>query len=187
MARGLPGALATNIAQSLVQPFYAVEIDFLSGPLNIWSGVGDIVNGSTTYLGAGQLMNMSEIAETAAIEAKGVSVTLTGIPSTFIAVALDEPYQNIACRIYFGTTNVTTGVNSFYKIFSGTLDQMNILESFNTCSITVTVENALIKLDRPIIRRFTDQDQKLRYPTDRGLEYVANLQNQTIYWGQKKN
>lgn len=185
MARSLPGALTTAIAQKEVYPFLAIDVDFSSGPLYLWSGVGNIVNASKTYLGAGELINLSEISETNEIQAKGASITLTGIPSSYLSLALTEPYQGRACRIYFGT--ITSGVYTFYQIFAGYVDQMNIIENADTASITLTVENALIKLERPVIRRYTDQDQKSRYPSDRGLEYVASLQGKPIYWGKNKS
>jgi hypothetical protein len=184
MARTLPGGVSTDIAQKLVEPFFAVDIDFVSGPLYVWSGVGDIVNASKTYLGAGQLMSLSTISETAEVEAKGVSITMTGIPSSFLSLALSEPYQGVACRVYFGTINTSTRVATFYKVFAGSLDQMNIVENVESATILISVENSLIKLDRPVVRRYTDQDQKSRYPSDRGLEYVASLQDKTLYWGQ---
>jgi hypothetical protein len=70
------------------------------------------------------------------------------------------------------------------EIFSGELDQMTIVEEAETCTLSVTAENVLIKLERPTVRRFTDQDQKSRYPSDRGLEYIASLQDKEIFWGR---
>lgn len=185
MARNLPAAVTTAIAQKEVLPFLAIDIDFTSGPLYLWSGYGNIIDASKTYLGAGELVNISSVDETSQIQANGASISLSGIPSSYIALALTEPYQGVPCRIYFGTT--TAGVNTFYQIFAGSVDQMNISENASLCSITVTIENALIKLERPVIRRYTDQDQKSRYPNDRGLEFVAALQDKTIYWGPSGN
>ena len=61
---------------------------------------------------------------------------------------------------------------------------MNIEESGDTCVVSVTAENVLIKLERPIVRRFTNEDQKSRFPNDRGLEFVAALQDKDILWGR---
>jgi hypothetical protein len=69
-------------------------------------------------------------------------------------------------------------------VFAGELDQMNIEEASETCTISVTAENVLIKLERPVVRRFTNEDQKSRFPDDKGLEYVASLQDKEIFWGR---
>jgi hypothetical protein len=182
MSRSLSVALANALDDEVVNPFFAVDLDFSSGSVYFWTGLGDLVIGSKTYLGAGALLNISSVEETTEIEAKGASISMSGIPSSFLTLALTEPYQGRECRIYFGVTNSPT---NYIEIFAGELDQMTILEEAETCTISVTAENVLIKLERPVVRRFTDQDQKSRYPTDKGLEFVASLQNKEIIWGRQ--
>ena len=41
----------------------------------------------------------------------------------------------------------------------------------------------MVDLQNPRIRRFTDADQKARYPADRGLEFIAGLQSKQIQFG----
>jgi len=62
---------------------------------------------------------------------------------------------------------------------------MNIEEQAEAASISVTAENVLVKLERPVVRRFTNEDQKSRFPDDRGLEFVASLQDKEIFWGRR--
>jgi len=181
MSRDITTEVLDALDDDVVYPFFAVDLAFSSGPLYMWSGYGDLVIGSKTYLGAGQLLSLSSVEETTEMEAMGASLTLSGIPSAFLALALTEPYQGRECRIYFG---MTSDPSAYVEIFSGELDQMNISEEGSTSSISVTAENVLIKLERPIVRRLTNEDQKSRYPTDRGLEFIAALQDKEIYWGR---
>ena len=181
MSRDITTEVLDALDDAVVYPFFAVDLAFSSGPLYMWSGYGDLVIGSKTYLGAGQLLSLSSVEETTEMEAMGASLTLSGIPSAFLALALTEPYQGRECRIYFG---MTSDPSAYVEIFSGELDQMNISEEGSTSSISVTAENVLIKLERPIVRRLTNEDQKSRYPTDRGLEFIAALQDKEIYWGR---
>lgn len=186
MARDIPAPFLAALAGAEITPFFAVDLMFQSGAVYLWSGYGDLYRTDTanTYLGAGQLLNISTVEETTEIQAVGANFTLSGIPSDFLSLALQEPYQGRECRIYFGS--LVTGVDpSFLEIFSGEMDQMNIIEASDTCTISVSAENALIKLDRPVIRRLTNTDQQSRYPNDKGLEYVASLQDKEIYWGRK--
>jgi hypothetical protein len=181
MSRDISPNLASNLSDTVVYPFFAVDIDFTSGPLYIWSGVGDLTIGTKTYLGAGQLLNISSVEETTEIEAKGATITMSGIPSSFLFLALTEPYQGRECKIYFGMSN---NPSQYAEVFAGELDQMNISEEASTATIAVTVENVLIKLERPVVRRFTNEDQKSRFPNDKGLEYVASLQDKEVFWGR---
>ena len=209
MTRDISAALLDALVAPQITPFFAVDLMFESGALYMWSGYGNFVREDTgkTYLGAGQLLNISTVEETTEIQAVGANFSLSGIPSSFLSLALNEPYQGRECKIYFGllidsgsittqgldliTTQVgdlivlQSGTQGFLEIFSGEMDQMTILESSDTATISVTAENALIKLERPVIRRLTNTDQKSRYPTDRGLEYVAGLQDKEIFWGRK--
>jgi hypothetical protein len=208
MARDIFPSILQALEAPEITPFFAVDLMFGSSPLYMWSGYGDFVREDTgnTYLGAGQLLNISTVEETTEIQAVGANFSLSGIPSSFLSLALSEPYQGRECRIYFGVLidgglatqgldTITTqfgdlivlqsGTQGFLEIFSGEMDQMNIVESSDTCNISVSAENALIKLERPVVRRLTSTDQKSRYPSDKGLEYVAGLQDKEIFWGRK--
>ena len=181
MSRDITTEVLDALDDDVVYPFFAVDLAFSSGPLYMWSGYGDLVIGSKTYLGAGTLLSLSSVEETTEMEAKGASLTLSGIPFSFLSLALAEPYQGRECRIYFG---MTSAPSAYVEIFSGELDQMNISEEGGTSSVSVTAENVLIKLERPVVRRFTNEDQKSRYPADLGLEFIAGLQDKEIYWGR---
>lgn len=181
MSRDLTTEVLNALDDDVVYPFFAVDLLFSSGPLYLWSGYGDLTIGTKTYLGAGQVLALSSVEETTEMEAKGASLTLSGIPSSFLSLALAEPYQGRECSIYFG---MTSAPSAYVEIFSGELDQMNISEQGNTSSISVTAENVLIKLERPVVRRLTNEDQKSRYPADLGLEFIAALQDKEIYWGR---
>jgi hypothetical protein len=206
MSRDLPVEFISELTKEAVYPFFAIEIEFVSGPLYFWTGYGELEANGNTYLGAGQLVNISSVEETTEIEAKGATITMSGIPSSFLTLALTEPYQGRSCRIYFGlwlsnsqlstesdqvitTENLFNfqleGNNKYFaEIFSGELDQMSIFEQGSTATVSVTAENVLIKLERPVVRRFTNEDQKSRFAADKGLEFVAGLQDKEVFWGK---
>jgi len=220
MSRDITAGFVPNLLQKEITPFFAVDINFsgtyidpttgnpvTATPLYLWSGYGNLTNDSKAYLGAGQLLTISTVGETTELEAKGATLSLSGIPSSFLSLAIQTPYQGRECIIYFGLLYpdsylitqgldfITTQVGdllvlegdsqALVEIFSGELDQMNISEAADTATISVTAESALIKLDRPVVRRFTDSDQRSRFPTDKGLEFVAGLQDKEIFWGRK--
>lgn len=181
MSRDITTQVSDALDDETISPFFAVDLDFDSGPLYVWSGYGNLTIGAKTYLGAGQLLNISSVEETTEMQAKGATISMSGIPSSFIALALTEPYQGRECRIYFG---VTSSPSNYVEVFSGEMDQMNIIETGETCTIAVTAENVLIRLERPVVSRFSDEDQKSRFPSDKGFEFVADLQDKEIFWGR---
>lgn len=63
----------------------------------------------------------------------------------------------------------------------GEIDDSNPLEPV----INLNYENELVDLERPREWRYTDQHQKQLSPGDRGLEYVAGLQDKQIVWGRR--
>lgn len=169
--------------QDTLNPFIAIDLAFDSGAVRLWNGYGDLTINSATYTGAGTLLQISEVEETGEVAAKGITMTLTGIESSIISVALAENYQNRSAKIYIGTLAENNAVST-YQLFGGRLDVMTIEESGETATIAVTAENRLIDLERPRSRRFTSEDQKSLYPNDLGLDYVNDLQDKTLDWGK---
>ena len=123
MSRAVPSALLTALSNTEIQPFYAIELMFDTrtitfngesidvGPLRLWSGYYDktiSVQGSNqTFTGTGGLLGIGGIEEVGDLSAKSITLTLTGIPSSIISLALQEPYQRRACRVYFGLEGVS--------------------------------------------------------------------------------
>ena len=64
------------------------------------------------------------------------------------------------------------------------MDLMSIDDSGDTANINVTAESRLIDLDRTRERRYTSEDQKIDFPNDKGLEFIADLQDKEIVWGR---
>tara|TARA_R110002072_G_scaffold102692_8_gene225626 strand:+ start:947 stop:1582 length:636 start_codon:yes stop_codon:yes gene_type:complete len=209
MSRDLDPSTVTAISQDVVQPFFAVELLFDgSQTLRMWTGQGTLVlDNGTQWVGTGNLLDISSIGETAEMAVKGATLTLSGIPSEVISLALTQAYQGRVCNIYFGTfsasgsllketsdyillqdgsrINVETGEKGFNQLFSGYMDQMNIDDGPETSTIELKVENKLIDLERARVARYTSGYQKSVYPNDSGLDFIEDLQDKQIPWGRK--
>jgi hypothetical protein len=61
---------------------------------------------------------------------------------------------------------------------------MTIQEDGQTATVSLQVENVLIDLERPRTRKYTDEEQRKRFPGDASLENVAALQDRQIAWGR---
>jgi len=184
MPRTLDSAFASAVAAGEVYPAILVEGLFDSGALRLWSGIGDLSWNSYTWTGAGNVLTVEAITERGDVQALGTSVTLSGIPSTLVSLALAEPYQGRIVRIYQALlTSAGAVVDDPDERFTGRADVMSISDDAQTAIITMSVESRLIDLQRPRERRYTNEDQKTRSAADRGFEYVASIQDQPIKWG----
>jgi len=208
MSRSLPDGLVAALSADAIYPFFALRLFFDTQTLNFWTGLGELTVNDVTYVGTGQLLTISQFTETAEISAQGAMITLSGIPSSLISLALNEPYQGRICEIFMGAIDAnrvylvdeagdyilaedtsridlsTSNPNEIVKIFSGYMDQMNIDEGAETSTIALSVESKLIDLERGRVFRYTDANQKSRYPDDRGFEFVEDLQDKRFSWGR---
>lgn len=210
MARNISTKLEEAASSTVTFPIIFVEAEFDSGTTRMWSGIGDLVWDTKTWTGGGSLLNVSSIEESTEVKAIGTRVGLSGIPSELLSIALQEDYQGRTLRVYLGAFEVDyaflTQENGSYIlkedsdfisvftdqdiiaepviIFSGRMDIMTIGEAGNTSSIEVTVENRLIDFERTRERRYTSEDQKIDYPTDKGFEFVSSIQDTEIVWGK---
>ena len=187
MSRDLTTAVQNQLSADELQPFFAVKLNFDSGDLRLWTGYGDITVDSETYTGGGQLLDISEIEETVEIAARGITMSLNGVDSSLVSLALTENYQTRSAKVYLGVLSSGAVVASPYQLFDGRMDVLSIDDSGDTATITMTAESRLIDLERPRLRRYTSEDQKLRHPTDTGLDFVAALQEKEIAWGTGKD
>ena len=184
MTRSLESAMQSAVVADLVRPIVLVRCAFDSGALNLWTGIGNLTVGGVTYVGAGGLLSVGEMKESSDLAANGITITLEGVTSPLITKARDENYQGRELKVLLGATDASNGVIADpVVIFSGFMDTMTINETGETASIAVTVENRLIEFEKTRVRRYTAEDQRIDFPDDRGLEFVAELAEKAIMWG----
>ena len=182
MARSIPVGLLTALTGAAIQPYYAVEMMFDTAPVRFWSGLGDRVIEGNTYLGAGTLMRISDLEEVGDLSAKSATITMSGIPSELVSLALTEPYQRRLCRILLGEVSASEAI----EMFSGKMNTMTIEDAPDSATITLTIESRLIELQRAKTRRYNHESHISRYPGDTFFATVADLQDRQVTWGRKQ-
>lgn len=216
--RDLSSGVVDAIDDDVIYPFTAVELQFDDddgtrpdeggytgeNTIRLWTGVGTLTYGGQSWAGAGELISISSVEETSEIAAKGATVSLSGIPSEVISLALSTTYQNRIGKIYFGLFKYSylnkesgdyillednsriyleTQETSLTEVFTGFMDRMTIEENPESSTIVVALENKLTTLERPRIARYTHQYQKSIDSSDKGLEYVESIQLKEFVWG----
>jgi len=183
MTRSTAAVTAEVTAQTL-EPAVAVELFFDSGTIRLWSGHESRSYGGNTFLGAGNLLSVSLANESIDIAAKSVSVGLNGINSSIVSLALSEDFRDRTLKIWLWFLDSGSIVADPYNLFTGYMNTINIQDSGETCTIAVTAESRLVDLQRPRLRRYTSEDQKISFPNDLGLDFVTNIQEAQVNWGK---
>lgn len=154
----------------------------LSSPLRLNTSSMTIAWNGYDWLGAGNLGSIEEVQDTLA-EQRGLRFTISGVPTAMLSVALQEAVRNKPCTVYLCVLNETThAVEDVVQAWAGTLDQMPITQSGETCTIGVVAEHAGATFARPKPLRYTDADQQRLYPGDTSLRFVTSQANHQDVW-----
>jgi hypothetical protein len=180
--------LATGVEEALtsavVRPAYLCDVEFETGTLRLWTGVGQLQWGGNTYTGAGNLAGVSEIIETQDSRAEGIRLSLSGVPSSTVSLVLQSARQGRPVRLWlalFDESNAMIGEP--VAAFDGLLDVPQIDDAGETSTISITAESRLIDLRRARVRRYTNEDQQLEYLGDLGFQYVNRAASGFVRFG----
>jgi hypothetical protein len=180
MTRTLPTGMSSVLGDGELNVYYAVEFNFTSAPIRLWTGYGDKTIYTNTYTGSGDLLSISGLEEVADLSAKSITIGLSAISSSIVSLALQEPYQNRECTVYLGINDLAP-----LEVFSGYMNTMNITDEGETSSIQLTVDSKLVRLERASNWRYTNENHQSRYPNDTFFSYVTDLQDKQVVWGRE--
>jgi hypothetical protein len=185
MTRDLTADMQAEVVKTVLQPCFFFEAEFDSGTLRLWTGIGPITWNGVEWTGAGSLIGLSELTESQELKAVGFTITLSGISSSIISIALAEDYQGRPVKVWVGAMNDAGQIIADpHQIQGGTMDVMEIDEAGETCTVAVHVESRLIDLERAREHRYEHEDQQAIYPGDLFFEYGVAIQEKPIVWGR---
>lgn len=189
MPRAMSPALAAALASNLVWPAIFVELHFTGGAVYIWSGFGSISWNSHTWVGAGDLGSISVIEGGGNVEARGISLTLSGIDtsSTVVSDTLNQFQQGLPAIVYLATftdATRTTLIADPFAAWTGRMDQPTSEEGAETSVLTISCESRLADMNVAVDRRYTQDDQQLRSPGDVGFAFVQGQVSGILSWGR---
>ena len=182
--RSITPAVQAALDQSRQELAVLYEAEFDSGTVQLWSGFGELTWGAKTFLGASDLISIAEVSETTEVRAAGITVTFEGVQASTIAQALSEKPLDRFARVWLAEFDNGVLILDPVLIFSGRMGAPVLGDTGDTATYQVNIESRLVDLQRPRVRRYTDEDQKIDHPTDVGLQYVESLQDAEIVWGR---
>tara|TARA_R100000773_G_C4204143_1_gene105563 strand:- start:336 stop:965 length:630 start_codon:yes stop_codon:yes gene_type:complete len=180
----IPADVASRLANDNQKIAYGVSLEFDSGTLNLWSGIGDFVGSdSLTYTGAGELLNIQNVEEDNELSSTNMTITISGLSENIVTYATTEDYQNrpITIKMFFFHPDTDDEIGSVI-LFKGRMDTLTVNDG-DTFSVIVTAENKLIDLTKPKNLFYTAETQNFLHSGDKGLEFVAKIREQSVNWG----
>ena len=120
------------------------------------------------------------------MQAESLTIALSGFNADDVSSVVSDISTLSTADAWLGFLN-SSGViiNTPDHNFSGHLDVPTLQDDGDKATISITCENDLIKLKRSSMRRYTNDDQAILYPTDKGFQWVPSVQAWNGAWGGK--
>jgi len=169
---------------SIVQLVY---MEFPGFPIALNSSVMDFTYGGVIYRGAAGLGVINAIEDSPG-EVKGLQLELSGVPTEYLVLALDDAsiVQGAPITIRLAILDANNQIVEAPIDWTGRVDTMGIEEDGETCSIGVTAESTAVDLLRGNALTTSNADQQYLYPGDRAFEYVESQANIPVVWPTKQ-
>ncbi len=141
--------------------------------------------GGSTWLGTGSMGKVSTIEEGIDVQARGITVSLSGIDPSLLSESLSDIKVGSGARLYLGlfAPDSLALVADPICIFAGIVDQPSINLANDAATILLNIESSLLRLQRASNLMLTPADQKILHPDDIGLDQVNLLNWQALRWG----
>ena len=188
MPRGLTSAVKTELATGNISPILLVEIEF-STPIYFTNSSFDIVSAvsgtSRTYSSSGHFKTISNVSETNQPTKNSLSIQLSGVEQSLIAVALNENIINDNVYIYRGFLNSSNSlIADPFLLFFGTIDEFKISDNLDKANLILTITSHWGNFGKTSGRTTTDNSQQRFFADDKGMEFSA-LTVRDIRWGRE--
>ena len=185
--RSLTTAALAALAAGTVAPVYLVALQFDSGTKYCWTGIGTVVWNSQDWEGMGDLLGVSAITQTASLSSESTTISLSGLNSDDVSSVMSDVSTLSTADVWLGFLDLSTSaiIADPDHCFSGHLDVPTLQDDGPTATISITCENDLLRLAQSSMRRYTQDDQAIVYPTDTGFNYVPSVQAWNGAWGGK--
>lgn len=183
MPRNMTPQFAAALESRGIVPAFLVSVQFRSNTVYAWTGVGNLAWNGVTWQGLGKFLAISQVAESSTVEAQGLTLTLSGVADDLLSDGLTEVQPGLRCEIYLALFDPSQAlIPDPLLCYAGLVDQPTMDISTKENTLTLAIENRLADMQRSQNQRYTDQQQRARYPNDAGLSFVRTLQDKNVKW-----
>jgi len=182
----MPQTVAWSLAGHVPVVAQLVLLDFTSGPLRLWCGHGPLLAGGHEWLGAGELVSISDLEMPLGGTAPEVTIGLSGVAPEMVARALsaESEYKRRIAQIFVQHfDNAGRPLDGPMCLYTGLMDLMRITApDVRTRRVEVTLEWLFVRRTTPPFASLSDLDQRALHPGDRICEQVSTLQFKRVAW-----
>lgn len=180
----------TELEKPVTRVVYFVELQLSTGTQRISTFNQSITWGGNTWSGFGQLINISQVQEEEGSEAKNINITVVAAESAWLALAVGpvEEYRGRTMKMYMCPMDKSfTLVGTPVQVWRGTMDLVVIsIDENGEGNVNIQCETSAFSLKRRPVFRINAAQQKQKYPTDTGFDYLVDLIAKPQLWLSKK-
>lgn len=185
MPRNISAPVIAALQAPILNPAFFVQIGFGSTTSYLWSGIGDVVWSGQTWNGVGSLLAITAPEDSSTVEAKGITISLSGIDSTLLPEVVNDFVLGLPVVMYLALYDDTnTLIDSPVTAWSGRTDQPTIDVTGPDAVISLNCESRLLDMNVSVERRYTNEDLQRDNPGDLGFQFVNAIQNVTLFFGK---
>lgn len=167
-------------------PFIAVDLDFPSGHVRVWSGWGMLTIAGNLYTGLGELGRVTNAVERTNLTTERKTYQLAGAmvnPALVSEDDIDNSFRRPVVE-YLGFLDPITHqlVDEPEIRFEGEISNIRRVDGREPV-IEINAEDRMAILDKADGWRYTHSHQQQFYPGDMGCEPASRLNMREILWG----
>ncbi|WP_395007281.1 hypothetical protein [Undibacterium sp.] len=182
--RDLHPLVQSEVLGDHVRPFVAVELDYPSGIVRACSLDRNITIEGKLYYGVSLLGEVGELVEGSENRSYGFTVSLSGIPKSFLDYLRVQDVQGREAVVRLGFVDAGYQLlGSTVIIAVGRMDAQDLAIGKKIENI-VSIESIQVDWERARVRRYTDVDQQSEHPGDDFFKYMSAMENLTLRWGR---
>ncbi len=185
MDRGSTSAFRTEIVKSANKPFHLVKLSFDDVSYFLSDAYIPVTYDSNTYTPTGSFLAFSDIVETNEANIETISISLSGVDTTYINLFLAGGYLDRTVEIYKAFLDSSDAlVSDPLLIFSGRLNNPVIKEDVEAGTSTVAVQasSLFVDFDRINTRFTNNESQQSFFSGDTGFRFSSVVVKE-LNWG----
>lgn len=184
MDRGASGAFLAELVKSTNAPCWMLEMHFDGGTNRVTDAWRDIAWGGNTFIAGGRFLGFSGLSETLDLQIPSVTITVSGVDQTYVALALNTPTLDRRMVIYKAFLDYTQSVvTDPVVVFDGRMDSMSISDDpSGSSTVAITATSQWGDFARRPGRHSSSAEQQVLFPGDKFFDYCSQLDKE-IKWG----
>jgi len=161
-----------------------VQINF-SSVIRITDWGRSVTALSNTWASSANFIGVGDVTESQELRVNDLSLTLSGVDQTYVAIFLSNNYIDVPINIYRAILNDSDAViGAPILIFDGIMTGYAIEDTENESKVTVDMASHWKDFEKENGRRTNHNSQQLYFAGDKGFEF-APKSIKDLKWGRK--